>query len=105
MANVVADPAPAACGARAVHQRAEQIDRAVEQVLMLGRQVRAIEIRNAGHEHGSQLWFGFSMVRTEVSGKTPPRWRASVSRPESSQSPAAARLANFSQVSVQSPRW
>ena len=49
VADVVADAAPAARGARTVDQSAKQIDRAVEQILMLGRQIRAIEIGNACH--------------------------------------------------------
>ena len=40
--------------------------------------------------------------RTGVSGKRPRRWRFSVSRPVSSQSPAVVRRAKVSQVSVQS---
>ena len=39
---------------------------------------------------------------TGVSGNSPRRWRLSVSRPVSSQSPAAVRRAKVSQVSVQS---
>jgi hypothetical protein len=38
-----------------------------------------------------------------VSGVTPVRWRARVSRPVASQSPATVRRAKVSQVSVQSP--
>src|SRR5262249_42905217 len=49
-------------------------------------------------------FFGLSSKRAGVSGVTPPRWRASVSLPVSSQSPVAARRANVSQRSVQSPR-
>ena len=108
VADVVADPAPAARGARTVDQSPKQIDRPVEQILMLGRQIRAVRNREpvpSVLRSVSGYSLGFSTARTEVSGITPPRWRASVSRPDISQSPAAARLANFSQVSVQSPRW
>src|SRR5262249_30730576 len=42
-------------------------------------------------------------LRAGVSGLSPARWRASVSRPVSSHSPLTARAAQVSQRSVQSP--
>jgi hypothetical protein len=44
-----------------------------------------------------------SVFLAELSGFTPPRWRASVSLPVSSQVPFTARAAQTSQRSIQSP--
>jgi len=51
----------------------------------------------------SAIIFYFSTFLTDVSGLSPPRWRASVSLPVSSHSPRTARAAHTSQRSIQSP--
>src|SRR6202034_1905841 len=88
VANVMADCAPAACCARAMHQRAEQIDRTFEQILIVRRKVRSIEIRHPCHGQIPLVYsplsregeLSFSTARTDVSGMmSPPRWRLSVS--------------------------
>src|SRR5262249_61230146 len=49
-------------------------------------------------------FFGLSSERAGGSGVGPPRWRASVSLPVSSQSPVAARRANVAQRAGPSPK-
>ena len=108
MPDEVCELVPGAGRDRAVHQEPVQIDVPRQQVLEFGLEIRAVEIRKPRHRvvlsvqsSGSP---GLPSNRAGASGVSPPRWRASVSLPLSSQSPAAARFANVSQRSVQSPR-
>jgi CHAD domain-containing protein len=80
----------------------------------LRKTVQGVEWRDPQRRHRVRIrvkrmrygcdFFGRSSKRAGVSGVSPPRWRARVSAPVSSQSPAAARRAKVSQRSVQSPR-
>jgi hypothetical protein len=66
--------------------------------------VKTAGVQMGDAERYGRGFFSCSSKRAGDSGVRPLRWRASVSRPLSSQSPVAARRANVSQRSVQSPR-